>query len=142
MKNSIKTISRTTVAYTALFGLVLSQAFMANAWAQNSTMQSGSMHCHEIDTQTPNAYPNGHGSSGSPTSSFGMATTPSNGTVCGSVLGGTTAFIDSECPSGGGINGAGYACWTPEMSDYLAISFVVVAGGMMYHFRRRALVQA
>jgi hypothetical protein len=26
----------------------------------------------------------------------------------------------------------------PEMSDYLAVLFIVAAGGMIYHFRRRA----
>lgn len=34
-----------------------------------------------------------------------------------------------------------YIC-TPEMSDYLAMAFVAVAGGMIFHFRRRALARA
>jgi len=33
-----------------------------------------------------------------------------------------------------------YYC-TPEMSDYLAAAFVVVAGGMLFYFRRRSVAK-
>jgi len=43
-----------------------------------------------------------------------------------------------QCSLGGGFTA--YVCVsTPEMSDYLAMAFVVMAGGMIYYLRRRAV---
>jgi hypothetical protein len=48
----------------------------------------------------------------------------------------------SQCASGACNGGYCAPLGTPEMSDYLAMAFVVVAGGMVYYFRRRALAKA
>jgi len=139
MKNSLKTMSRKTVAYVALFGLVVSQAVVVDAWAQSySGMQSGNLLCHAT-TATSTPPNNANLSVNNPTSSYFQATTPGIAAMssCGQVTGGTITLLNTGlCPN------PSYSCWTPEMSDYLAISFVMIAGGMMYHFRRRALAQA
>lgn len=52
------------------------------------------------------------------------------------------ACIDSaDC--GAGSTCVGGACTpVPEMSDYLAMAFLLVAGGMIYYIRRRELASA
>lgn len=52
------------------------------------------------------------------------------------------ACIDSaDC--GAGSTCVGGACTpVPEMSDYLAMAFLIVAGGMIYYIRRRELASA
>ena len=57
--------------------------------------------------------------------------------VGGKSVGGGNAF---QCSDGTYFCQSAYE--SPEMSDYLAMAFIVVAGGMIYHFRRRALAAA
>jgi hypothetical protein len=60
-----------------------------------------------------------------------QTTTPEAPGYCS---GGQTCCSDGSCS---------FSCvTTPEMSDYLAMAFVIVTGGMIYYFRRRALARA
>jgi hypothetical protein len=47
------------------------------------------------------------------------------------------AAATQNCATPQDESGFTWAC-TPEMADYLAMAFVVVAGGLIYYFRRRA----
>lgn len=48
--------------------------------------------------------------------------------------GGETCTCGGSCTEGGSCAGV------PEMSDYLAVAFLVVAGTMIYFIRRREMV--
>jgi hypothetical protein len=59
--------------------------------------------------------------------------------------GGPPCCNNSGCTTNDNFNGTcqnGACVATPEMSDYLAMAFVLVTSGMIYYFRRRAFVKA
>jgi hypothetical protein len=58
------------------------------------------------------------------------------GQVCGNC--GANQASGQSCVCAGGSAGTCFGSGTPEMSDYLATAFVIVAGGMLYYIRRRA----
>jgi len=65
--------------------------------------------------------------------SNGTGVWPACSPVCPAAV---QASNPSACPASSTCTGSGNYC-SPEMSDYLALSFVAVAGGMMLHFRRK-----
>jgi hypothetical protein len=60
------------------------------------------------------------------------------GPSCGSC---SDSNIGSPCTCSNGSD-QGICVAAPEMSDYLAMAFVLVSGGMIYYFRRRTFVKA
>jgi len=71
------------------------------------------------------------------------------------VMGEASAAVSCTCSDGAYTNlctADGQSCGdgqcscapvpTPEMSDYLAMAFILMSGGMIYYFRRWAVVKA
>jgi len=59
--------------------------------------------------------------------------------------GGPPCCNNSACTTNGNVNGTcqnGTCVPVPEMSDYLAMAFVIMSGSMIYCLRRRAFVKA
>jgi hypothetical protein len=53
-------------------------------------------------------------------------------------------ITDDDCPNGGMCDQASFTCIavaveSPEMSDVLALAFLVIAGGIVFVVRRRAI---
>ena len=57
----------------------------------------------------------------------------------GSFPAGSICQTNSQCAS---CICTALTCQVAEMSDYLAMAFVVAAGGMIFYFRRRTLARA
>src|ERR1700678_2063074 len=65
---------------------------------------------------------------------------PYNGGSCGgNPAGSGLCSTSSDCTNG--CTCVTGLCQVPEMSDYLAMAYLVVASGMVYYFRRGAYAQ-
>jgi len=60
------------------------------------------------------------------------------GPSCGSC---NNSDAGNPCTCSNGTD-QGICVAAPEMSDYLAMAFVLASGGMIYYFRRRAVAKA